>query len=74
MQDDFLKDNLLVFGKSIFLSKLRLLFFGQILEITTPAGAEIYVPTPELADYRLGLLVVISPEFTIFASHNSRFF
>ena len=33
-------------------------------EVVLPAGAEVDVPPPEAAEERLGILVVVRPEFT----------
>ena len=37
-----------------------LLFGRQRIEITSPTGAEVDLPTPETPDDRLGVLVILS--------------
>ena len=55
----------LILPEIVFLAQFFLLFWRQRLEIASPTGAEIDLPTPKTADQRLGILVILRTKLAI---------
>ena len=53
-----------VFLESVFLPQRRFCLLRLICKVCLPAGTEVDMPPPEAAEERLGILVILSPEFT----------
>jgi len=57
----------LILREFVLISERRLGLLILMGEIVLPPGAEVDVPSPEPADKRLGILVILRPQRAVFA-------